>query len=549
MRSKPWQDIAAHVQARRDATIAQIIPAIPRVAKDLPTNVTEIPKRLLDSSEVRITEMLPEELLKELSIGKLSSEEVTNAFLRRAGLAQRLVNCVTEVMVTEALERARYCDDYLANYKKPIGPLHGLPISVKEHIMIKDKTINCGFVAWSDRIAPNNANILTLLRNAGAVFYARTTEPQTIMHLETSSNLYGVTVNPYNRSLTSGGSSGGEGALLALRGSCLGIGTDIGGSIRSPAANCGVWGFRSTSYRLPYVGAAGPGQGEEQIIGVIGPLSTSLAGLSIFTKALVNQKPWLVEPSLVPLAWNDSISHLSRRHGRAHVKIGILWDDGVVRPHPPITRSLMEMAAQLRNLPGFEIVDWMPLRHDEGWEIISSLYFPDAGKENYELLEQGDEPILPLTRFILEQSTVPEREDTATKIWEKTVRREAFRAEYAAHWNETGEQDGHCVDIILCPVGPGVAPPLGHARYWPYTSTWNLLDYPAMVFPYGFVDQVKDQVEKNYKPRNAQDTYNYNMYDPKKFVDAPIGLQLVGRRYEDEKVFEIMKLIRASINM
>lgn len=143
-------------------------------------------------------------------------------------------------MVLKALERARYCDEYRAKTGKPLGPLHGLPISVKEHIGMKGLNQNCGFIAWADRVAPEDALILTLLHNAGCVFYARTTEPQCLMHLETASNLYGVTVNPYNRSLTSGGSSGGEGALLGLRGSCLGIGTDIGGSIRSPAANCGV---------------------------------------------------------------------------------------------------------------------------------------------------------------------------------------------------------------------------------------------------------------------------------------------------------------------
>lgn len=91
--------------------------------------------------------------------------------------------------------------------------------------------LNAGLVSLWDNKAEEDAHILKILWNAGAVFFARTTQPQTLMHLETSSNLYGVTVNPFNRVLSSGGSSGGEGALLGLRGSCLGIGTDIGGSI------------------------------------------------------------------------------------------------------------------------------------------------------------------------------------------------------------------------------------------------------------------------------------------------------------------------------
>lgn len=94
---------------------------------------------------------------------------------------------------------------------------------------MKGLGLNAGYVAWYDKVAEEDAHILHILWEAGAVFHARTTEPQSMMHLETDSNLYGITVNPYNRELSSGGSSGGEGALIALRGSCLGIGTDIGG--------------------------------------------------------------------------------------------------------------------------------------------------------------------------------------------------------------------------------------------------------------------------------------------------------------------------------
>ena len=101
---------------------------------------------------------------------------------------------------------------------------------------MKGLGLNAGFVARWANVAADDALILQILWDAGAVFYARTTQPQTLMHLETASNLYGATVNPYNRNLTSGGSSGGEGALVGMRGSCLGIGSDIGGT--SMCARC-----------------------------------------------------------------------------------------------------------------------------------------------------------------------------------------------------------------------------------------------------------------------------------------------------------------------
>jgi amidase len=96
-------------------------------------------------------------------------------------------------------------------------------------IGMKDLGLNAGYVAWWGKKGTEDAHVLSLLWEAGAVFHARTTQPQSMMHLETDSNLYGVTVNPYNRDTTSGGSSGGEGALIGMRGSCLGIGSDIGG--------------------------------------------------------------------------------------------------------------------------------------------------------------------------------------------------------------------------------------------------------------------------------------------------------------------------------
>jgi amidase len=381
-------------------------------------------------------------------------------------------NCITELLPAKALERAKYLDDYFAEHKKPVGPLHGLPISVKEHVGIKGYGLNAAFVAWWDNIAGDDALILKYLWNAGCVLYARTTQPQLLMHLETSSNLYGETVNPYNRDLTSGGSSGGEGALIALRGSCMGIGTDIGGSIRSPAANCGVYGFRPSSYRLPLVGCHASMLGQEQVIPVIGPLSTSLEGLNIFMKAIIEQKPWLKDPSMLPFPWRDykAKTLLKSEDGKPKLKVGILWHDGVVMPHPPITRALKEIADRLKGVASVAIVDWKPYKHDLAWEIISSLYFCDGAREDVETLAESGEPWLPLSTFIAkDQAGV--KDYSVTELWKLVVRRETYKAEYAEVWNNTAvEGDPETtVDVILCPAGPGPAPPLNHARYWGYT--------------------------------------------------------------------------------
>jgi amidase len=307
-----WQDIATTAQAHRAKSIALVEPQVPELSAQLPSNATTLPAELLSADVIEVTELPVEILLQRLAAGKLTSTRVTKAFLQRAGLASKAVNCVTELLPQKALARAAYLDEYYVAHGKPIGPLHGLPISVKEHIAMKGHDLNAGFISWVGTVAPDDGLILKLLWNAGCIFHARTTEPQTLMHLETSSNIYGVTVNPYNTGLTSGGSSGGEGALLGMRGSCLGIGTDIGGSIRSPAANQGLFGLKPTSYRLPLDGFAATMNGQEQIVPVVGPLSTGLEGIKIFMKTLIDQKPWLYEPSLVPIPWQDKQGSLVR---------------------------------------------------------------------------------------------------------------------------------------------------------------------------------------------------------------------------------------------
>jgi amidase len=124
-----------------------------------------------------------------------------------------------------AIARAKELDEILAKTGKTVGPLHGVPISVKEHVNMKGYPCNCSFVAWIDNIAEDDAPLLKLLYAAGGVFYVRTTQPQTLMHAATSFAIFGDTTNPYNTNLTCGGSSGGEGAIAGMKASVL---SDLG---------------------------------------------------------------------------------------------------------------------------------------------------------------------------------------------------------------------------------------------------------------------------------------------------------------------------------
>ncbi|KAF2089205.1 putative glutamyl-tRNA amidotransferase subunit A [Saccharata proteae CBS 121410] len=549
-----WQQIAQKVQAHRDATIAALQPSLDATAipTDLPRNVTKIAAQVLSPSELSITESTPEKLLSQLATGDLKCTAVTSAFLRRAALAQHLTNCITELLPERASARAQELDDYLAKHGKPMGPLHGLPISVKEHIPMDGLTTNAGFVAWADNVMPQ-APILDYLWKAGAVFYARTTQPQTLMHLETSSNLCGVTVNPYNTDLTCGGSSGGEGAIAGMKASVMGIGTDIGGSIRSPAANNGVYGLRPTSYRLPNSGLCATMKGQEQVVPCIGPLSSSLEGIKLFCKTLVESKPWLDNPALTPMEWRDQVDWLAQgKDGKRKLKVAVMKDDGVVKPHPPVLRAIDEVIEKLKGSEDVEIVEWKPYKHDLAWEIIASLYFCDAGNEEKAAINASGEPFRPLTDFILTNNPhVPKKPYSVEDIWRLTVARETYKAEYAKLWKDTatGPDGEGMVDVILCPVGPGAAPPIDQARWWGYTSQWNLLDYPGLVFPVTQVDPAVDKKNETYEPRNADDEFNHKLYEPETYRDAPVSLQLVGRRYDDEKVIQALEFITGKTDL
>ncbi|OAG05475.1 amidase [Paraphaeosphaeria sporulosa] len=533
---RPWQEVAKEAQEHRDSTLNALSPPAPKLPTELPRNVLPIAPELLHPNVIFITDLPPEQLLTFLSTGQVSAVDVTTAYLQRAAVAQGLVNCLTELLPTQALTRAKELDAYFQEHRRPIGPLHGLPISVKEHIGFQGLRCTTGYVSHYDNIAKEDAHILQILRKAGAVFHCRTTIPQTMMHLETDSNLYGVTNNPYNRNHSSGGSSGGEGALLALHGSCLGIGSDVGGSIRNPAANCGVYGIKPTAFRIPTDGWGYIMAGADTVESVLGPMSTTLSGLRLFMKTILDSQPWLTEPALVPFPCREFQLPQDRP-----LRIGVLWDDQIVRPHPPITRALRTVADRLQ-IQGVEVVDFNPYLHEEAWAIIASLYFTDGGEADGEAINSSGEPWRPLSEWIITQNTCVKKLDVGElTYW--LEEREAYRKEYALHWNELG------VDAVLCPVNPGVAPKHNTAKYWSYTSQWNLLDYPGVAFPVTKVDKSLDKWDREQSPLSEHDTYNRELWDPEAFDGLPVSLQLVGRRFEDEKILTILEHITEQIKL
>ena len=141
-------------------------------------------------------------------------------------LTQKL-HCLHEIFFDAAIEDAKALDAYYAQHKKTIGPLHGVPVSLKDQFHVKGVETSMGYVGWivtfegkkgTGKEKVVESEMVKMLRNAGAVLYCKTSVPHTLMSGETVNNIIGYTLNPKNRHLTAGGSSGGEGALIGIRG-------------------------------------------------------------------------------------------------------------------------------------------------------------------------------------------------------------------------------------------------------------------------------------------------------------------------------------------
>lgn len=275
------------------------------------------------------------------------------------------MNCLHEVFFDAAIEDARRLDAYFAQHGKPIGPLHGLPVSLKDQFHVKGVETTMGYVGWIGTFEGNcndarrcvvESELVRELRSLGAILYCKTSVPMTLMSGETANNIIGYVPNPKNTNLSAGGSSGGEAALIALRGSPCGFGTDIGGSIRSPAGWNGIFGLRPSAGRLPYQGAANSMDGQNTILSVVGPMATTARSLTLLFKGVLSQEPWLHDPFVVELPWRCDVENevqgmIERsRGGSSELAFGIMHHDGLVRPHPPVERAMRMVERTLKRL-------------------------------------------------------------------------------------------------------------------------------------------------------------------------------------------------------
>ena len=367
MATRSWTEVAAEKKQQRASKIPGEwrIPQSLMPGKDV-QDVQNWPSEsgFFTGRELEITESTASTVVANIASGNWSTEEVMRAVCKRASVAQQLINCVTEICFREGLMRAKELDAYFAQTGKTVGPLHGLPISFKDQFQIKGLDTTIGYVAWAGKPALEDSTLVTLLCAAGAVTYIKTNVPATLMMGESVNNVFGRTCNPRNRNLTTGGSSGGESALVTFRGSFIGVGTDIGGSIRHPCSFTGLYGLRPSHGRVSYQRVTNTLLGQEAVRSCAGPMCRSPADIRLFMSSLAQQKPWLYDPQCLPIPWRKEEEGLPQT-----LCFGFGMGDGTVTPTPPLRRA-MDITKQALKKAGHKVIDFIPYESLEAADII-----------------------------------------------------------------------------------------------------------------------------------------------------------------------------------
>ena len=193
------------------------------------------------------------ELARLIADRKVSSVEVVEAHLHRIEAVNPKVNAIVRVLADEARAGAALADQAVARGDR-LGPLHGVPFTVKENIDVAGLPTTWGVPALSGAVVPMDAPVVQRMREAGAIPIGRTNLPDMGLRVTTDSSLHGITRNPWNPLRTTAGSSGGEAAALATGMSPIGLGNDLGGSLRNPANACGIASIRPSAGRVPDAG-------------------------------------------------------------------------------------------------------------------------------------------------------------------------------------------------------------------------------------------------------------------------------------------------------
>ncbi len=434
---------------------------------------------------------------------EVSSAEVIEAHLQRIDAVNPALNAIVRVLDVEARAGAVAADRAVAAGAE-LGPLHGVPITVKENIDLAGTPTTNSLVALAEAVVPIDAPVVSRMRAAGAIPIGRTNLPDLGLRVATESSLHGITRNPWNAALTAGGSSGGEASSLASGMSPIGLGNDLGGSLRNPAHCCGIASIKPSTGVVPSASVLPP-ENEPlmfQLMGVEGVMARRVADVRSGLLAVAG--PDVRDPLALPVS-------LYRLDTSRTLRVAVLADPPGGSTHPGVVAAIRSAADALSNL-GADCVEAAPTTYARAIELWSALLMVDVREQLPVLETVMGEDAMKFLGFATEINPALGLSAFASMLIERSGVEKEFHAFL------------HDYDVLLTPTWAN--PPFAHgadvASLEGALATFdtmrpvlaaNLLGLPAAVVPVGHTDGM------------------------------PVGAQIMGRRFSDLVCLDVAQLL------
>ncbi|MFO0726992.1 MAG: amidase family protein [Myxococcota bacterium] len=490
------------------------------------------------------------EMQRRLQAGSLSAAELIEAHIRRIETRDSGVHAMVHRFFESARAEAQAAD--AARKSGDARPLLGLPITVKESIETKGLPSTMGVRARQSQIAERDAVVVAIAKEQGAIVLGKTNIAQLLLSHESENPLFGRTLNPWDPARVPGGSSGGESAAIAAGMSPAGIGTDIGGSIRVPATFTGVAGLKPTNDRWSNLGAVGGLPGQEIIRGQTGPMARNAEDVALLFRAVAIARQTELDPAVPPVP--------QRTRSLEGLKVGVVESDGWLEPAASVKRAVREAAGHLEAL-GIAVVPYAPPEISRIIDTYFGALSSDGGKTVDRVLD--GEPAAAQLAGLRRIAKLPQvaraslamllgmrgeqraqqlinavKEKPVAELWRLAAERTRLRVLSARAMAAAG------LDAILCPAH--ATPALRHLDSADFalggfpSMLYNFLNFPAGVIPLTRVraDETNRSARADRLDRRAASVEEGS-------AGLPIGVQIVGRPWDEELVLELMIAVEA----
>ncbi|XP_053325974.1 vitamin D3 hydroxylase-associated protein-like [Spea bombifrons] len=498
----------------------------------------------------RILSLSLAELVEQLKNGTLSPESALYVYIEKALEVNKELNCLTDFLPE--------CEAQLQEVKKQTekGLLYGVPISLKDNVGYKGHDAHCGLVQMLGNADKEDCVVVQVLKKQGAIPFVKTNVPQSMINFDCSNSIFGQTLNPHNHKKTCGGSSGGEGALIAGGGAVLGVGTDVLGSIRMPCSFCGICGLKPSGDRLSPIGFSTPVSGMKSAVMMPGPMARDVDSLALFMKAVLCDDMFQLDPTVPPVPFRDEIYNSTKR-----LTIGFYDTDGYFLPSPAMRRAIQETKTLLEEA-GHKLVPFTPPRIEYALnELCIRGFFADGGttlveKFNADIVDSNlKQQILlykipafikkimsffmrPVFPRIANHVNAHCGVGSVKELWKHNTAIKEYRCQFVSEWRKLG------LDALLCPMlGPAfnIGCPGKVFAGFCFTMLFNILNFPTGVLPVTTVTPEDEEELKHYKGYYNDPWDKEVIKGMEGGVGLPVAVQCVALQWQEEQCLRLMK--------